>query len=976
MTADPRAVGLSEAALTGLRQALSNEFELRDEVGRGSSAVVFRALDLKLRRPVAIKVLRPDVIPESGRARFGREIAVVAALSHPHIVALYASGEAGGLLYYVMPLVEGESLRDRLRRERQLPLDEALRLTRDVASALQYAHEHGLVHRDVKPENMLITGGSVASLGDFGLARMLEDDDGRPLTLSGVAVGTAAYMSPEQASGDVVDARTDQYALACVLYEMLAGVPPFHAATIQGMLARHRSDPPPRLRLTRETVPQGIEDVLLKALAKLPADRYTTVTEFVRALEGALTADTLAVVRGPARRASMTDWMRAQRVPIAVAAVGMAVVLVFAANATRQPAVPVDTNRIAVAPFDVFDPADSVWRFGMVEVLSRNLDGAGPLRAVPPSVVTRGWSGSADLISVSGLTRRTGSGLALFGQLLPVGTNTLRLRATLRDVLQDRTVREFEITDDRARVPQIADSITMLVLRELTQTRAIASVRQASFLSSNLSALRAFLQGEQYYRANDFTRAQGFYELALAADSNFAVAYRRMRGVLRATTGSETDSLSFWYALRAGERNQKQSQRDSLLLVADSIAATFSGSLAFREPSEQRMGRRRFNALERAAQLYPDDPEVWMELAEARYHAGDVVGATREGALVASENAIRRDPDFAPPYFHAIELALAHRGIDSARMLIRAYRVINPADRRLQLAEEFLKTGERAASAISAVPADTLLGTAYLLTALPGRKARMAEGIYRHLLARADLEPGQRSRTRELLILLLISAGRIGDAVAVLGNSESRNAPYIAYPLGVLGSADPIRTDSVFSSFQQSTSRTRRLYALAWFGVRRDTVALRRFELDHTSKGNAGTAITQYLATAGRAYIALAVGDRTTAVRLFASLPDSLCGVICLPQRLAYANELFALDDLKTNSTYLKGWSPPDGVMQVERYRWMMLRARIAERGGETTSALAGYASLTARLEEAEGSLGSIRTEAAAGQARLRRGKQ
>src|SRR5436309_3375401 len=229
--------------LAVLRDALADRYAVERELGRGGMATVFLAEDLKHRRPVAIKVLHPELAAAVGAERFLREIEIAARLQHPHILPLYDSGAAGSLLYYVMPYVEGESLRDRLNREKQLGLEDAVRITTEVAGALAYAHSHGVVHRDIKPENILLSGGT-AVVADFGIARALSvAGESQPLTQTGTVVGTPAYMSPEQATGsDQVGGRSDQYSLACVLYEMLVGEPPFTGATPQAVMARHSLD--------------------------------------------------------------------------------------------------------------------------------------------------------------------------------------------------------------------------------------------------------------------------------------------------------------------------------------------------------------------------------------------------------------------------------------------------------------------------------------------------------------------------------------------------------------------------------------------------------------------------------------------------------------------------------------------------------------------------------------------------------------
>jgi tetratricopeptide (TPR) repeat protein len=247
-------------------------------------ATVYSAFDRQLGRVVAVKVIHPDLSHLLGPSRFHREVSIAATLQHPNIVPVFEAGERDGLLFYTMPLVEGESLRERLRRETQLPLDEALRIAGDVAEALRYAHEHGIVHRDIKPENILLHAGR-AMVTDFGLAKAIAQAAGDSITTSGLAAGTPGYMSPEQASGKgELDARTDVYSLACVLYEMLAGEAPYTGPSAQAIVAKQMSQPVPSVRVVRGAVPPDVDAVVQRGLAKVPADRYASAQEFLEAL--------------------------------------------------------------------------------------------------------------------------------------------------------------------------------------------------------------------------------------------------------------------------------------------------------------------------------------------------------------------------------------------------------------------------------------------------------------------------------------------------------------------------------------------------------------------------------------------------------------------------------------------------------------------------------------------------------------------
>ena len=282
--------------------AIADRYRLEREIGRGGMATVYLAHDLRHDRDVALKLLRPELAAVLGRDRFLTEVRLTAKLDHPHILTLIDSGESDGFLWYVIPYVRGESLRDRLNRDKQLSTDEALTITTQIAGALEYAHGRGVIHRDIKPENILFHEGE-AMLADFGIALAVREAGGNRLTETGLSLGTPQYMSPEQATGDrQLDARTDVYSLGAVVYEMLAGEPPHTGATVQAVIAKLMTERPTRLRVVRDTVPEAVDQAVAKALAKIPVDRYTSVAAFVTALsQPEVTSHPLSIKRKEAR---------------------------------------------------------------------------------------------------------------------------------------------------------------------------------------------------------------------------------------------------------------------------------------------------------------------------------------------------------------------------------------------------------------------------------------------------------------------------------------------------------------------------------------------------------------------------------------------------------------------------------------------------------------------------------------------------
>jgi eukaryotic-like serine/threonine-protein kinase len=594
-----------------LADALRDRYVIERELGRGGMATVYLARDIKHDRLVALKVLRPELAQTLGPERFHREIETVARLQHPHILTVHDSGETAGQLWFTMPFVEGESLRDRLRREQQLPVEVALRIATEAARALQYAHEHGVIHRDVKPENLLLTKDGSALVGDFGIARALSAGDDR-LTETGISVGTPAYMSPEQGAGDRhLDPRSDVYSLATVLYEMLAGEPPFTGATAQALNARRLAGEVPPLRHVRPSVPESVEQAVIRALAPVPADRFASAAEFARALEPTVgtptatpTAPLASAVRTGRGRAAARVW----RVPIAVMALGLGVFIglgvLFAWRRSHSGVGETGGAKVlAVLPFEnLGDSADAYFAEGVANDLRTKLSQLPGLQ-----VIARGSSNEYRRTTKTQqqIARELGVDYLLTATVqwekLAGGASRVRVSPELVDVTPNHAPRskwgqpfDAALTD----VFQVQADIATRVAEALNV--ALGAKQQqviAQQPTANLTAYNAFLKGEAaveraWYQENDFRKARDalhFYEEAVGLDPTFVNAWVE---------------LALWYSGMAS-----------------------SGQF----PTDSTTARR---AVEHAVALAPESPDV--QLALGRY-----------------TETVRRDPAQARAHYEA-----------------------------------------------------------------------------------------------------------------------------------------------------------------------------------------------------------------------------------------------------------------------------------------------------------------------------------
>ena len=574
--------------LTRLQAALADHYRIERELGRGGMAVVYLAHDLRHDRPVALKVLHPELAETLGTERFLREIKLAARLQHPHIISVHDSGEVGseakgpGWLWFTMPYIEGESLRERLHREHQLPVEDAVRITREVALALDFAHRHGIIHRDIKPENILIVDGQ-AMVADFGIGRALGGGAGAPwaggqrgggaveqrgsgaveqqgtgaeemLTGTGMAIGTPAYMSPEQAIGDRdIDGRTDVYSLGVVLYEMLAGEPPFSGPTAQAIAAKRMTGEVPSLRRLRPAVPEQLERVVLTALAPIPADRFATPAQFAQALSPVVTAAGTSasampsqpqvpttVTSIPHRKPLVPAWLTFILGLLVTASMGM-----FLWQRSRRPVEGSSARMLAVLPFKNMGAAtDEYFSDGLTEEITSRLSSVPDLGVVSRTSADQ-YKGSKK--SLKQIGQELGVGYVLEGSVRweksPDGSSRVRVTPQLIRVSDDRHLWADRYDAELADVFQVQSGIAQQVIGAMGLVLDPPGARALQERSTNnTEAYDFYLRGLEYRNRGpgreDIRNSNQMYRRAIDLDSNFAQAWARL---------SEGHSSEFWF---------------------------------------------------------------------------------------------------------------------------------------------------------------------------------------------------------------------------------------------------------------------------------------------------------------------------------------------------------------------------------------------------------------------------------------------
>jgi serine/threonine-protein kinase len=649
--------------LTVLRTALAGRYTIEHELGRGGMSAVYLAHDLKHDRPVALKVLLPELAVSLGAQRFQREIRLAARLQHPHILAVHDSGEIGGRLWFTMPFVDGESVRERLRRKGRLPVEEALRIARDAAQALQYAHEAGVVHRDIKPENLLLTRDGSTLVADFGIARAVGGDEN--LTRSGTSMGTPAYMSPEQADGEPVDARTDVYSLAAVLFEMLAGRPPYTGRTTTGIVAKWLTEPVPSVRALRPEVSETVDHAISRALARTPADRFATIAELVGALQGLPEPTGRIATPAPAGRRRLPALLL-----LALLALGAAGLLARRSTAP-VPTAPVAPKVLAVLPFDILgDSADAYFADGIANELRAKLSQLGGVE-----VIARGSSNQYRNTTKAPqeIARELGADYLLSATVqwdrASGGRSRVRVSPELVEVTPAHAPRAAwqqsfaaELTD----VFLVQADIAAEVAGALGVVLGDSARRELRLTpTGSLAAYDEFLKGEaaaQEMKADNagLRRAIRFYERSVALDTTFAQAWSQLSRARTSLYSNGIPDPALGEAARAAEARARALRPDEPLvyLAAGELYSSVN-------PIDN---GRALAAYEQGLGLAPDDADLLSAaaIAEALLGRWDSVAPRLERARLRDPRSFTVARRLATTRIFLREYAAADSAVDRA----------------------------------------------------------------------------------------------------------------------------------------------------------------------------------------------------------------------------------------------------------------------------------------------------------------------
>lgn len=945
----------------GVQQALGPQFVVGRELGGGGMSRVFLARDVQLGREVVVKVMSPELAQELSVERFGREIALAAALQHANIVPVLSAGvTAEGVPYYLMPFVEGASLRDLVAGGKPLPIADVLLVLNDVARALAYAHGRGVVHRDIKPDNVMLSGGA-ALVTDFGIAKAMSSaratSPENTLTRMGTSIGTPSYMAPEQGAGDPdTDHRADLYAFGAMAYELLTGATPFGDRPAHALLIAHLAEAPVPVAERRRDTPEPLAQLVMQCLKKDPAERPQTANALLESLADASSALRMAATGQYSANTATPATATRPRSRAGVLVAGLAVIAAAAGGwylwrngaSAKGP----DATSLAVMPFTVRDASLEVWREGLVDILSRSLDGAGALHTVAPSASIANAPARADAATATAHAKTLGAGLALFGDLNAVGPDSVRVRAAIIDVSTGKVRHDIDVSGAVSRMDALADSVALRVIRALgTGGELGGGARIASIGTSSLPALKSYLQGVQFYRRGVVDSSLTAFESAVAADSAFSLAWRGVASIY-IRTGREAAPEAQAALDRAIRFKAGRSPRDSLLLTGDSLRL----AVVRRKPMDNDVLAEipavsaLFATLREATRRYPGDAELWLELGDAGYHFGALGGVADSVVLADFTRAIALDTNVLVPYVHAHALALRTNrqrdAADYARALARLAVGPTGAYYRLQAAllDSAPAISSSARTLADSLPAQFAASVLSELMVVP-EAAPLALALANAQNERLTGNLSQQDSAGLATTLRYVRAwGGVLDAATLAGLRPGDRAQLAL--IGVLPRETALaearllldRQPAVLSPFLPMLAAARDTQSIARVAVALDSI-------DRSVAATSGRPTTN--GDYARAMGALARGDSVAALRGMLRLSmsgcnDAPCGGFTLAQLLARAGR--DADAAKV----LDRWMP-SGARALIGPGAMLLRAQIAERLGDGAGAQLWYQRVLAR---------------------------
>ncbi|HEU4995806.1 MAG TPA: serine/threonine-protein kinase [Gemmatimonadaceae bacterium] len=847
----------------------AGRYAIERELGRGGTSVVHLARDNRNGRPVAIKVLRPELAESVTADRFLREIKLNERLNHPHILPVLDSGTHEGLLFFVLPHMEQGTLRDRLKRDKQMPLTQVVEITRTIAAALTHAHKNGLIHRDVKPENILFTSGQ-ACLGDFGIARALERSIDDPTTSTGFVRGTPPYMSPEQIGGGKYDGRTDIYSLGCVVYEMLAGMLPYVGPTPESVNVQKLTQPPRPLRVYRAGVPRAVEEVLATALAMSPADRYQTAIEFADALAA-------AALQPVTRTVPRADSLDRRKLWIGGSIVAAGIIGLLAWQFSKASAASLDPNRVVVFPLAA--TATRLQQSGAAgedaaTMVASALDGAGPLRAVD------GWPllqpqqrDTIRLLTPAAAARIAGaqrSGRYVTGRVLESGDSTF----VFLDVWDTDSVGVI----GSARVAGVGTDLWRVTLRAVNELlpRLIPGAPRgaiAEWQDRNPAAIASFLVGEAAFRRAQFATALDKYRDALRIDSSFALA--AIRGAQAATwTHRPEEAAAFVKLARRAKLPARYAH------FANAYGAYLEGN------ADSTIAE-----LRAALAADPAMAVAWAQLGEAYTHLLPTVGSPDSLAADAFARAIALDSTATSALYHPIQIALRHGDLAGADRMMARFAAAHPDSvlaRHVEIMHECIQKGAERVSwqSLAREQPFPLLNAAFSLAA-GGAQLPCAGRAFAEILAtdtaRDNAADGRRWAALIGLVGTRLAQGRSSEASAAIDAFNTRwqygtSLYLLAGPLDSAMAAGARRVARADSALYGPTfvrmPYTFRLWEMGqWKLHERDLSIADAVARELTSRADTSKdSMDKLLARSLSGRVALARGDTAGALRLLGDL--------------------------------------------------------------------------------------------------------